>query len=214
MEVELQFVYEGDGPLVVPARLADLELGRSTAGSLLDTYYDTAALDLRRAGCSLRVRLSELAPLPRLTFKGPSRKRSSVKRREEFEVEIDAAPGGADEMRAVLWSLRLRDTIERCSGLDGDLAPHPIGELRSRRSHHRYVHGLHRLDLTWDELEFPTGPPQVRLEVEARTEGSERLLDTAAEELLELFGRERLTLPERGKSRELCERLYPELLAA
>jgi len=24
MEVELQFVYEGDGPLVVPLRLADL----------------------------------------------------------------------------------------------------------------------------------------------------------------------------------------------
>ena len=29
MEVELQFVYEGDGPLLVPVRLADLDLERA-----------------------------------------------------------------------------------------------------------------------------------------------------------------------------------------
>lgn len=214
MEVELQFVYKGDGPLIVPLRLADLELERSSAGFLLDTYYDTGALDLRRAGCSLRVRQSELAAQPRLTLKGPSRKRSRVKRRHEVEVDVESVPADADEMRAVLRDLQLEKTIERLAGIDGEAAPHPIGELRSRRSHHRYVHGLHRLDLTWDELEFPTGPPQVRLEVEAGSELAERLLERAAAELLALFGEERLTAPERGKTRELCERLYPELLAA
>jgi hypothetical protein len=49
--------------------------------------------------------------------------------------------------------------------------------------------------------------------VEARAEPAERLLSQAAEELLELFG-ENLVPPDRGKTRELCERLYPELLAA
>jgi hypothetical protein len=214
MEVELQFVYEGDGPLVVPVRLADLDLDQSKVGVLLDTYYDTEALDLRRAGCSLRVRQSDLAPKPRLTFKGPSRKRSGVKRRQEIELPIESVPADAGEMRAVLRALDLDRTIQQAAGLGGPIAPHPIGELRSRRSHHRYVHGLHRLELTWDELEFPTGPPQVRVEVEARTEPAERLLARAAEELLALLGKARLTAPERGKTRELCERLYPELLAA
>jgi hypothetical protein len=37
MEVELQFVYTGDGPLLVPVRPADLELQRSTVGLLLET---------------------------------------------------------------------------------------------------------------------------------------------------------------------------------
>ena len=88
-----------------------------------------------------------------------------------------------------------------------------IGALRNRRSEHRYEHGLHRLDLTWDELEFPTGPPQTRLEVEAHSDVAARLLEQAAAELAVLFG-DKLQLPERGKTRELCERLYPELLAA
>lgn len=214
MEVELQFVYEGDGPLLVPVRLADLDLERSTVGFLLDTYYDTETLDLRRAGCSLRIRQSELALQPRLAFKGPSRKRSGVKRRHELELEIDSVPADGEEVRRVLHTLQLEQTIARLAGLDGSVAPHPIGDLRSRRSHHRYVHGLHRLDLTWDELEFPTGPPQVRLEVEARSEPAERLLERAAAELRKLFGEDRLTAPARGKTRELCERLYPELVAA
>ena len=41
MEVELQYVYGGDAPPMVPTRLADLELAGSAHFSLLDTYYDT-----------------------------------------------------------------------------------------------------------------------------------------------------------------------------
>jgi hypothetical protein len=99
------------------------------------------------------------------------------------------------------------------AGLGPDAALHPIGQLRNRRSRHRYEHGLHRLELTWDELEFPTGPNETRLEVEARSDLAERLLEQAACQLQELFGDE-LVSPERGKTRELCERLYPDLLAA
>ena len=71
MEVELQFVYRGRGPLLVPIRLADLELDGSSAEVLLDMYFDTESLELRRAGCSLRVRSSDAEARPRLTFKGP-----------------------------------------------------------------------------------------------------------------------------------------------
>src|SRR5436190_5971204 len=41
MESEVQFLYTGQGPPVVPTRLADLELTRSRPITLLDTYYDT-----------------------------------------------------------------------------------------------------------------------------------------------------------------------------
>jgi hypothetical protein len=44
MEVELRFVYLGVRPLVVPVRLADLELERSSAGSLLDTAAELVEL--------------------------------------------------------------------------------------------------------------------------------------------------------------------------
>jgi inorganic triphosphatase YgiF len=56
MEIELQFAYLDPRPLLVPTSLADLELGPSRAGVLLDTYFDTKSLELQRAGCSLRVR--------------------------------------------------------------------------------------------------------------------------------------------------------------
>ena len=213
MEVELQFVYRGSRPLVVPTTLADLELGRSRTGILLDTYFDTPALDLRRAGCSLRVRQSEHLVHALLTFKGPSRHHGGAKRRHETELAIDSLPADAEEMRRLLDQVRLDLVIRRLAGLRKELSPQPIGQLRNRRSQHRYEHGLHSLELTWDELEFPTGDPQIRLEVEARSKLAERLLKQAAAELRELFG-ESLVAPERGKTRELCERLYPELLAA
>lgn|SRR5436190_2859900 len=213
MEVELQFVYRGGGPLVVPTTLADLELSRSRAGVLLDTYFDTPALDLRRAGCSLRVRQSEHMVRALLTFKGPSRRHGGAKRRHETELAIDSLPADADEMGCLLHEVRLDLVVRRLAGLGKDFSPQPIGQLRNRRSQHRYEHGLHSLELTWDELEFPTGAPQIRLEVEARSKLAERLLKQADAELRELHG-ECLVAPERGKTRELCERLYPELLAA
>ena len=47
----------------------------------------------------------------------------------------------------------------------------------------------------------------------AVSKSAERLLDQAEAELIDLFGDD-LSAPELGKTRELCERLYPELLAA
>jgi inorganic triphosphatase YgiF len=213
MEVELQFVYRGEGPLVVPVRLVDLELRKSTTISILDTYYDTSSLELRRSGCSLRVRQAENTVKPLLTLKGPSRKRTGAKSRYEAELEIEQLPAQITDMPSLLGELELLEKLQALADLTE--APHlvPVGELRNRRSEHRYEHGLNRLDLTWDEIEFPTGPPEIRLEVEANSEAAERLLDQAATELRAVFG-DVLAEPERGKTRELCERLYPELLAA
>jgi uncharacterized protein YjbK len=213
VEVELQFMYVGERPLVVPIRLCDLELHRSRATSILDTYYDTAELDVRRTGCSLRVRQAESSVRPLVTLKGPSKKQTRAKRRYEAEVEIDHLPEEIEDMTELLSGLGLLGELERLSGLSGSLDLRPIGALRNRRSEHRYQHGLHRLDLTWDELEYPTGPPEVRLEVEAASPQAERLVEEAAEELRAVLG-ETLLEPGQGKTRELCERLYPELLAA
>src|SRR4051794_35071868 len=107
MEVELQFLYRGEPPLVVPTRLADLELHRSRTISILDTYFDTASLDLRRGGCSLRVRQAENVASPLLTLKGPSRKRTGAKRRYEAEVEIEELPPQIADMNALLVELDL-----------------------------------------------------------------------------------------------------------
>jgi hypothetical protein len=128
-------------------------------------------------------------------------------------VEIAKLPGEIDDIRNLLRALDLLGELERLAEPASGLELHAIGALRNRRSEHRYEHGLHRLDLTWDELEFPTGPPQTRLEVEAHSDVAARLLEQAAAELAALFGDE-LQPPERGKARELCERLYPELLVA
>jgi CYTH domain len=127
-------------------------------------------------------------------------------------VEIEVLPESSEEMARLLDQLGLARTVRRVAGLDG-AALVPIGQLRNRRSRHRYAHGLHRLELTWDELEYPTGAPETRLEVEVRAETAERLLEVAAAELGALF-RDDLVQPEKGKARELCERLYPDLLAA
>ena len=213
MEVELQFEFRGQGPLVVPVSLGDLELRRSRAISILDTYYDTASLELRRGGCSLRVRQAENVVKPRLTLKGPSKRRSGKKRRYETEVEIEQLPPGIGDMNSLLRRVGLLRELECLAGVASAMDLVPIGAIRNRRWEHRYVHGLHRLELTWDELEFPTGPPQIRLEVEARSDTAERLLNQAGKELRAVFG-DRLETPKRGKTRELCERLYPDLLAA
>jgi len=198
---------------MVPTRLADLELARSRPVTLVDTYYDTVMLELRRSGCSLRIRQADNVIRPRLTLKGPSRKRRGAKRRYEAEVEVDRLPPEISDMRALLIELGLLGELQRLAALTAATELQPIGALRNRRSQHRYEHGLHRLDLTWDELEYPTGPPETRLEVEARSELAERLLEQAGEELAVLF-EDGLATPKRGKTRELCERLYPELLAA
>ncbi len=212
VEVELQYIYRGNTAPLVPTRLADLELGRSTHFSLLDTYYDTEGLDLRRNGCSLRIRQSDGEVLPRLTLKGPSRPRGGAKARYESETEIARLPGEIDDIRDLLRALDLLTELERLVETASGRELHAIGALRNRRTEHRYEHGLHRLDLTWDELEFPTGPPETRLEVEAHSDVAARLLEQAAAQLTTLFGEE-LQPPDRGKLRELCERLYPEILA-
>jgi CYTH domain len=213
VEVELQFMFCGDGPLVVPTRLGDLELRRSRAISILDTYYDTRSLELRRHGCGVRIRQAENVVKPVVTVKGPSAKRTGAKRRIEIEVEIEQLPEEIDDLRTTLRELDLLDELEALAGTSKLTELVAIGALRNRRSEHRYEHGLHRLELTWDELEFPTGPPETRLEVEAASPAAERLLARAADELRALFG-DILVEPERGKTRELCERLYPDLLAA
>src|SRR3954449_2679103 len=98
---------------MVPTRLADLELRRSAHFSLLDTYYDTEALDLRRDGCSLRIRQSDGEVLPRLTLKGPSRKRSGAKVRYEAEMEIAKLPGEIEDIRDLLRALDLLHELEQ-----------------------------------------------------------------------------------------------------
>ena len=211
MEVELQYVYRGDAPPVVPTRLADLVLAGSESFRLTDTYFDTEDLALRQAGCSLRIRVSDDDGRARLTWKGRSRRHKNGKRRPEVEVPIASVPDEPEVLAALLDRHRIDRLIGDACGLDEPLELQAIGEIRNDRSRHTYVQGLHRLELTWDRLEYPTGPPETRVEVEVKSRLAERYLAQAEEDLRGLFGDD-LEAPARGKVRELCTRLYPELV--
>jgi uncharacterized protein YjbK len=211
VEVEIQYVYGGDGSPVVPTRLADLELAGSDTFHLSDTYFDTEQLDLRRAGCSLRVRVSDGDGRARLTWKGRSRRCKSGKRRPEVEVRIDGVPDQPEVLAALLDRHGIDRLIIDACGLAKPFDLHAIGQITNDRSRHAYVQGLHRLELTWDRLEYPVGPPETRVEVEVKSEFARRYLSRAQDELCELFAGN-LEPPARGKVRELCARLYPELV--
>src|SRR3954451_5702915 len=206
MEVELQYLYTGSAPPQVPALLATLPLGSSSRFLLVDRYFDTEDLALRRSGHSLRVRVADNDPAPRLTWKGPATRDGlrSEKRRHEIEFPVELLPGSGDELVGLLLEHGLWERICKASELDGGAALHQIGELRNRRSSHQYEHGLHLLELSWDHVEYPLGPEEVRLEVELKSAFAERYLEQADAELRALFGSD-LTTPERGKVRELCE---------
>jgi hypothetical protein len=213
MEIELQYLYAGERQPIIPIDLAGFALAESSRFQVLDTYFDSAALDLRRNGASLRVRQAQNSPNPLIVFKSPATRRDDgAKVREETEVPIDLVPDEAMDLDRVLEQAGLADAVARVVDCD-PCELHGIGELVNDRSLHVYANGLHRLELTWDRLAYPLGPPETRLEVEARTEAAARFLDRVDEELRGLFGKA-LTPASQGKSRELCERLYPELLAA
>lgn len=177
LEIELQFLYRGAAAPLVPTELAGFTLDGSTSFIALDTYYDTSVLDLRNAGCSLRVRQAENLARPQAMWKGPaSRRPDGAKQREEYELELDHVPRDGDELRTALERADVWRSAIRPARLDAAADIHAIGQLRNDRSSHVYVQGLHRLDLTWDRLTYPLGPPEARIEVEVRTAEAARFL--------------------------------------
>src|SRR5262249_55441697 len=130
--------------------------------------------------------------------------------RAEIELPITAPPAGGEEL-LMLLSRHGIDRLIRQAGIDDPGRLHAIGELRNDRSRHTYVRGLLRLELTWDRLEYPIGRRETRVEVEAKSRSALRYLTLADEELRRLFADD-LDSPRRGKVKELCARLYPELV--
>ena len=212
VEIELQYLYTGDGPLMVPAELATFALAKSEIFDIRDTFFDTSDLDLRRAGCSLRIRRQSNMPAPFLTWKGPSVRRSDrAREREEVEFAVDHIPAVGGEMLAMAEAAGLLERIEEVTGRRPRLAL--IGELENRRSTHDYVQGLHHVEMCWDRLRFPLGPPQTRLELETMNDAAGRFIGDFDAELRQIFDGD-LADAEHGKAKELCVRLYPEVFGA
>jgi len=208
MEIELQYLYTGDEPLVVPAELASFALASSAIFDIRDTFFDTPSLALRMAGCSLRIRRQSNTPTPFFTWKGPSvRREDHAREREEIEFPVDHIPADGAEMAEMLHAAKLHKKVRGALGALPELAV--IGELENRRSSHEYVQGLHRVELCWDRLRFPLGPPQIRLELETQSSAAGRFIGAFDRDLRALFGK-RLVEAEHGKAKELCVRLYPE----
>jgi hypothetical protein len=129
------------------------------------------------------------------------------------QLPISEVPDGSEALAALLDRHGIDRLISKASKINGTSPLRAIGQITNERSRHTYVQGLHRLELTWDQLDYPVGPRETRLEVEVKSKLAERFLARAQDELLELFGKN-LDVPLRGKVRELCTRLYPELLPA
>lgn len=210
MEIELQYLYGGTHPLMVPAELAGFALGDSSIYDIRDAFYDTPQLDLRRSGCSLRIRRQSNRPKPILTWKGPSQTRDDgAREREEIELAIDHLPADGPELLAMLRSTNLKKRTLPLLPDDPVLAE--IGEIENRRSSHFYTQGLHRIELCWDRIEFPLGEPQIRLEIETKSETAGRFIRSFDEELRLIHG-DRLRPASHGKAKEMCLRLYPEIV--
>jgi putative Mg2+ transporter-C (MgtC) family protein len=206
VEVELQYVHRGDGTAVVPVTLAGLPLVSSRRVELTDTYFDTDRLHLRQSRCTLRVR-REAAGEPRLVWKGRSQRRpDGAKSRDEREFLLAATPVDDSSLLAALDRSGLRDTVSAVVGQSSLTALGPVGEVRNTRSIHEYGDDVLALELVWDHLQYPTGPAEVRVEVEAKTARSSQLLALADRELRDHFG-QALEPPKRGKASELCARL-------
>lgn len=212
MEIELQYLYTGSEPLVIPVELAGFALANSASFDIRDSFFDTGSLALRRSGCSLRIRRQSNLPSPVLTWKGPSTRRADrAREREEIEAPVDHIARDGMEAVEMLRTAGLYDRIAAI--LEGDVRLAMIGELENRRSTHDYVQGLHRVEMCWDRLRFPLGPTQIRLELETQSEASGRFIRAFDEEIRALYGKD-VSDAEYGKAKELCVRLYPELFSA
>ena len=71
--------------------------------------------------------------------------------------------------------------------------------------------GALALELVWDRLAYPIGAPETRIEVEALTPASEALFERVDADLRDAFGPD-LKVVAHGKCKELCTRLYPQLV--
>jgi inorganic triphosphatase YgiF len=216
VEIELQYLYRSTDAMMVPAELAGFALAESLSFEIVDSFWDTHELQLRRAGCSLRIRRQSNLPHPVLTWKGPSEWREDgARQREEVEVPIDHVPNGAAEIIEALKRYHLWELIAPPVGLgdEAELELERIGELKNKRSSHLYVQGLHRLELAWDRITYPVGEPEARLEVEAKRQRAARFLGEVHAELLKLYGKKLVPAPH-GKAKEMCRRLYPDMFRA
>jgi inorganic triphosphatase YgiF len=211
VEIELQYLYRSSDPMMVPAELAGFALAESLSFEIIDSFWDTHDLDLRRSGCSLRVRRQSNLPHPILTWKGPSERREDgARQREEVEVPIDHVPEDPDEIVGTLRRYHLWELLAPPAGLDDAAELEMIGGLKNRRSSHLYVQGLHRLELAWDRVTFPVGEPEPRLEVEAKRQRAARFMKDVDAELHTLYPG-KLVPAAHGKAKELCLRLYPDM---
>jgi hypothetical protein len=211
VEIELQYLYRSTDAMMVPAELAGFALAESLSFEIVDSFWDTHELQLRRAGCSLRIRRQSNLPHPVLTWKGPSEWRDDgARQREEVEVPIDHVPTDAAAIIEALKRYHLWELVGPPAGLGDEIELEKIGELKNRRSSHLYVQGLHRLELAWDRITYPVGEPEKRLEVEAKRQRAARFLGDVHSELLKLYGKKLVPAPH-GKAKEMCRRLYPDM---
>ena len=76
-------------------------------------YFDTDDLALRRAGCTLRIRVDDSTATAVVTWKGPAKRRGkNHKRRPEVELPVESVPDTGEELTQLLAKRSVGEIVD------------------------------------------------------------------------------------------------------
>jgi inorganic triphosphatase YgiF len=167
IEIERQWIAPAD--VVLPDAIGPFQGGPAEQRTIVDTYLDTAGRALRDGGGRLRLRTQNGRQLA--TFKRSlAGTVDGVRRREEVEGPVDADP-------------ELSDAFVAARELSSEpLAP--VGTLRTDRTARIYRSGELAVEAVVDQLRYPDGSEETRVEAE----GDEQSVEAFAVELARTIG--------------------------
>ncbi len=154
-EIELQYLYLGAGDPEIPAKLIGLNLADQGILELDDSYFDSPSRE------KITVRLRHCLPddLYIITVKGPKKVIEHGSSRSERESE--------SRYRPTLSQIR---SFAYHNGIDLAVAKSLIfkGKLLNKRHWYLYGSPSSGIEIAYDQLSFPDGTSEKRLEVEIK----------------------------------------------
>jgi inorganic triphosphatase YgiF len=185
MEIERQWVAQGD--VTLPDEIGPFRGDPVEQREIVDVYLDTSERALRAAGARLRLRTQDGIRLATFKRDGGAFVPGQARRREEIETAVGDDPEASEPFRAA----------RELAG--GPLAE--VGTLRQRRAARVYRDGEHEVEAVVDDLLYPDGSRERRVEAE----GAEDAVEAFAAALAPLV--DGLEPARTSKGEELARRL-------
>jgi len=187
VESERQWLVEG--PFQWPERIGGHRGGCTEQRVVIDRYFDTGDRSLSRLGATLRLRTQEGDLVA--TLKRPlADDRPGARRRLELETPVDGAPAESPPFVAARDLVQGQEVVE-------------FGVVRTERLARSYRGGGGPIEAVLDEVVYPDGGREWRVEAEGAPED----IDDFAAALATFV---ELTPARRGKVGELRRRLQSE----